>query len=53
LTFLDWREQPLARDDVDHDVLGWPGRREICNPRGKTAREEFLIDDKELKNEMD
>ena len=44
LTFFDWREQPLARDDYDHDVLGWRGRREIFNPRGKTAREEFLID---------
>ena len=44
LTFFDWREQPLARDDYDHDVLGWRGRREIFNPRGKTAREEILID---------
>ena len=44
LTFLDWREQPLARDDYDHNVLGWRGRREIFNPRGKTAREEFLTD---------
>jgi hypothetical protein len=44
LTFLDRREQPLAQDDYDHDVLGWRGRREIYNPRGKTAREEFLID---------
>jgi hypothetical protein len=46
-------EQPPARDDYDHAVLGWRGRREICNPRGKTAREEFLIDDRDLKNEMD
>jgi hypothetical protein len=44
LTFLGWREQPLARDDYDHDALGWRGRREIFNPRGKTAREEFLVE---------
>jgi hypothetical protein len=44
LTFLDWREQLLARDDYGHDVPGWREPREIFNPRGKTAREEILID---------
>jgi hypothetical protein len=44
LTFLDWREQPPARDDCGHDVPGWREPREIFNPRGKTAREEILID---------